>query len=121
MAMQLVYDGECPFCSRYVRMVRLRETVGTVDLIDARQDHPAVTRLKDIGFDLNEGMALIDGEQIYFANDCITRLALLSTPSGLFNRINAAIFRSPILSRTLYPVMRFGRNLTLRLLSRDRL
>ncbi|CAN0407117.1 unnamed protein product, partial [Scytosiphon promiscuus] len=32
----IVYDGECPFCSQYVKMLRIHESVGTVRLIDAR-------------------------------------------------------------------------------------
>ena len=32
----IIYDGDCVFCSHYVRFVRLRETVGPVALIDAR-------------------------------------------------------------------------------------
>ena len=31
----LIYDGNCPFCSNYVRFTRLRENIGSVDLIDA--------------------------------------------------------------------------------------
>lgn len=48
-------------------------------------------------------------------------LALLSTPSSTFNRVNGLIFRSPTASRILYPVLRAGRNATLRLLGRRRI
>ncbi|MEO1324998.1 MAG: DCC1-like thiol-disulfide oxidoreductase family protein [Pseudomonadota bacterium] len=116
--MKIVYDGECPFCARYIAMVRLREAVSDVELVNARCDHPAVDTVRNAGYDLNEGMVLIDGDRIYFGADCIHRLALLSTRSTLFNRANAWIFSSPRLSRLLYPVLRTGRNLTLRMLGR---
>lgn len=116
--MQIVYDGDCPFCSRYVAMVRLREAAGPVELINAREAHPAVDRVRAAGYDLNQGMALVDGDEIHFGDACIHRIALMSTPSGLFNRVNAAVFRSPALSRMLYPVLRLGRNATLRMLGR---
>ncbi|MBR9865397.1 MAG: DUF393 domain-containing protein [Rhodobacteraceae bacterium] len=116
--LKIVYDGDCPFCARYVRFIRLKDTVGDVDLVDARSDDPAVGQVRATGVNLNDGMALIDGDRIYFGDECIHRLALMSTPSGLFNRINAAVFRSPTLSRLLYPVLKTGRAITLRLLGR---
>ena len=117
----LVYDGECPVCSTYVRYVRIRESVGTITLIDAREGGPWVRRIQEEGLDLNEGMVLVYGNRIYHGADCIHMLALLSSPSGLFNRANAAIFRRPGLARVLYPVLRSGRNLLLRLLGRSKL
>ncbi len=117
--MLIVYDGDCPFCARYVRMLRLQAAVGPVRLVNARDDHPSVDRLRTEGYDLNEGMALIDGEDIHFGDDCMHRLALMSTGSGLFNRINATIFRHRALARVLYPILRTGRNATLRVLGRQ--
>ena len=38
----IVYDGECPFCTQYVKLMRLRETVGIVKPLNAREDHPVV-------------------------------------------------------------------------------
>lgn len=116
--MQIVYDGDCPFCSRYVRMVRLRAAAGPVELVDARQEHPAVERVKRLGYDLNKGMALLDGEDVHFGDDCVHRIALMSTSSGVFNRLNVAIFRHPRLAKRLYPVLRAGRSATLRLMGR---
>jgi predicted DCC family thiol-disulfide oxidoreductase YuxK len=117
----IVYDGECPFCSRYVKLLRLRESLGSFELIDARTGHPAARDLAARGFDLDEGMALIDGESVYFGDECVHRLALMSTPVGAFNRLNAAIFRSPRLSALLYPALRAGRNATLFLLGRRKI
>src|SRR6266481_1637743 len=54
----IVYDGLCPFCSRYVLMYRIRQLIEKVHLIDARSDDPLVRELSAKGFDLNEGMAV---------------------------------------------------------------
>lgn len=114
----VVYDGDCPFCSRYIKLLKLREAIGTVELINARSGNLIVNELHHAGYDLNEGMVAKYGDKIYHGADCVHVLALLSTDSGLFNRINSIMFRSKILSRILYPVLRLGRNATLRLLGR---
>lgn len=114
----LLYDGECPFCSRYVRWVRLSDAVGKIRLIDARDESPERRFVRAAGMDLNEGMVLNLNEQLYHGNECLHRLALLSTPVGVFNRVNAWLFRSPRISRVAYPILRAGRNLTLFMLGR---
>ncbi|WP_119168643.1 DCC1-like thiol-disulfide oxidoreductase family protein [Algihabitans albus] len=115
---RIIYDGDCPFCSAYVKMLRLRDAVGRVDLVNARDDADAAAEMERKGFDLNEGMAVQYGDSFYYGADAIHRLALLTSPSSAFNRINARVFRSASVSRLLYPIMRAGRNLTLRALGR---
>jgi predicted DCC family thiol-disulfide oxidoreductase YuxK len=115
----LVYDGDCPVCSAYVRVTRLRESVGKVDVVNARDGGAVVDKIVTEGLDLDEGMVLWYGGRFYHGADCIHMMALMSSPSGLFNRINAAIFRSPVVARRLYPVLRFGRNLLLKIIGRS--
>jgi len=117
----LVYDGDCPFCSRYVRYLRLRDAVGAVELVNARDRGPLVDEIARKGYDLDGGMVLKMAGRYYHGNDCIHALALLSSDSDTFNRVNAAIFRSATLSRLLYPVLRSGRNMALKLLGRAKI
>ncbi len=118
----IVYDGECPFCSNYVKLLRLRESINAkVELLDARQPHDVVSRLHRKGIDLDEGMAIVDGDRIVHGDECIHQLALMSTGSDWFNRLNASIFRSRRAARLLYPMLRTGRNATLRFLGRRKL
>ena len=117
----LLYDGECPFCSRYVRHVRLREAIGPITLANAREHAALVEEVRRLGFDVDTGMVLkLDGNY-YHGADCIHALALLTTPSGWFNRLNSLVFKSSTAAKVLYPMLRTGRNLTLRLLGRGRL
>jgi len=113
----LVYDGECPFCQRYVRLLRLRETID-LQLLDARGGGPVVDAIVAAGYDLDEGMVLVMGGRFYHGDDCIHTLALLSSPSTLFNRLNKRIFGSPRAAKILYPGLRLCRNLVLKMLGR---
>lgn len=117
----LLYDGECPFCSRYVVHVRLREAVGSVTLANAREYPQLVDEVSRLGYDIDAGMVLKLNGRYYHGADCIHALALLTTPAGWFNRINSLMFRSRAFSRFAYPILRAGRNLTLKLLGRSRL
>ena len=117
----VVYDGDCPFCSRYVAMLRLKKTVGQVRLFDARIPHSAVEDVIRRGFDLDEGMVVKIGDAYYAGAESVHVLSLLSTRTDNFNRINYWLFRSRALSRVVYPVLRFGRNLTLRMLGRRKI
>jgi predicted DCC family thiol-disulfide oxidoreductase YuxK len=116
----LLYDGDCPFCSRYVSYVRLRDAVGAIVLADAREHPDLVAEARQHGYEADTGMVLKLDDRYYHGGDCIHALALLTTPSGIFNRVNRALFRSRTFSRIAYPVLRSGRNLTLRLLGRAR-
>lgn len=112
----VVYDGECPFCRNYVRLANMRAAGVLVELVDARTQSPVVTECVERGYDLDEGMVVILDGHFYHGGDALNRIALISSPSGVFNRINRWIFRRPGLSRLLYPTLRGCRNLALRLL-----
>jgi predicted DCC family thiol-disulfide oxidoreductase YuxK len=114
----IVYDGDCPFCAQYAKLLRLREALGPVALINARDDHEVVRYMQDQGINLNEEVALVVDGRIYAGADCLHRLALMSTGSGVFNALVARAFASPRLAHRLYPVLRSGRNATLWMLGR---
>jgi len=117
----VVYDGQCPFCSTYVRLTRLRDAVGPVELVDARLGGPAVDEAVRAGLDLDEGMVLKYGGRLYHGADCLNMLSLLSSRTGLFNRLMAFAFARPGIARRAYPILRAGRNATLKLLGRGRI
>ena len=116
----VLYDGDCPFCTNYVKLLRLRQAVGQVDLLNVREQPELARTYAEQGYDLDKGMLLhLDGQD-YFGADCINRLALLSTGNDLFNQFNAMVFSNACLSRALYPFMSAGRHLALRVLGRSR-
>lgn len=117
----LVYDGACPFCSAYVKLLRLREAGSEIGLVNAREPHPILQDVRDRKISLDDGMALRLNGTWYHGADCIHALALMSTRSGFFNRLNAAMFRSRTLSAILYPALRAGRNGAIRILGYPKL
>jgi predicted DCC family thiol-disulfide oxidoreductase YuxK len=116
----LVYDGQCPFCSRYARLVRIRENV-RLHLVDARKGGPLVRAMSAAGLDLNQGMILKMGGRYYHGAAALQVLAALSNSSTTFNRLTASISRSPYRSRALYPILRAGRNAALAVLGRKKI
>jgi predicted DCC family thiol-disulfide oxidoreductase YuxK len=119
----LVYDGECPFCANYVALLRLQESFPGLQLVDARagREHPAVRLIVARGFRIDDGMALFIGDDIHHGADSIREMAVRISRRGPFARFNHALFRSKACSRAIYPALRAGRNLVLKLLGRDRL
>jgi predicted DCC family thiol-disulfide oxidoreductase YuxK len=118
---QVVYDGECPFCTNYVGLMKLRKSIQKVELIDARTDHPTVRMLSLRGYDLNEGMVVVYNDEVHYGKDAVVALSALSGNLGLPGRIVSAILRSERRSAFLYPILKAGRRATLALLGRSKI
>jgi hypothetical protein len=107
--LRVIYDGDCPFCSSYVALLRLREQYD-VRLVDARKE-PAFAA--QYGLDLNEGMIVdLDGEVHHGAR----AMSLLSRLSGSISPL-----RSERVASAVYPLFRFGRNVALKVLGRSQI
>ena len=117
----LVYDEDCPACNNYCQVVRIRDSVGDLKIINARDDSAIMREITEQGHDIDEGMVLKMGEQFYYGSDAIHALALISSRSGIFNRLNFWMFKSRRVSRVLYPVLAGCRGLLLKLLRRSRI
>jgi predicted DCC family thiol-disulfide oxidoreductase YuxK len=112
----LIYDGECPVCKTYCKYIRIREAVGNLHLVDARQPSTLMEEITAAKLDIDQGMVLKFKEVIYYGPDAIHMLTLLSTPSGIFNRINYYVFSTKIGARIFYPLGKAFRTLLLKLL-----
>ncbi len=117
----LVYDAQCPACDHYCHLVRIRESVGELVLVDAREPGPLMDEISAAGLDIDQGMVLKLDHRLYYGADAIHMLALLGSPSGVFNRFNRWLFGSRHVSRWLYPVLRACRNLLLKALRKKRI
>ena len=114
----VVYDGECPFCSRYVLLYQLRERGQRVHLVDARSSDPIVRDIRIRDFDLDEGMVVRWRGHYYHGGGAMHLLATLAGDDTFFDRLNRLIFGRQHLAQTLYPALVRGRKVILRILGR---
>jgi predicted DCC family thiol-disulfide oxidoreductase YuxK len=112
----VVYDGKCPFCTNYVRLMSLRKLVGRVELTDARSRDPIVNSLLSQGYDLDEGMVVLYGGRVYYGADAINIISLLTGQGSRAARFLALLLKDGGRARLFYPIMKFGRRITLLLL-----
>ena len=117
----VVYDKECPACDYYCNMVRIKESVGRLVLVDARDGGPIMDEITARGLDIDQGMVVKVGSELYYGSDAIHVLALMGTNRGIFNRLAYWSFRSKGASRVLYPILRTCRNLLLKVLGKTKI
>ena len=117
----LVYDKDCPACDNYCQVVRIRESIGELKIINARESSDVLEEITQLGLDIDQGMVLKMGGVIYYGADAIHALALISSRSGVFNKLNYWLFKSKRVSAVLYPLLRFFRNLLLKMLGKTKI
>lgn len=111
----IVYDGDCPLCSRYSVFAQLRLRFGPVRLVNARQEQHVAPMLLRHGIDLDQGMAVIFAGRLYFGADAMNFLARNGV-GGTYN-----VMRNARFAGFIYPALRAGRNAMLRLLGHSKL
>jgi predicted DCC family thiol-disulfide oxidoreductase YuxK len=117
----LIYDKQCPACDYYCNLARIRDSVGRLVLVDARDGGFVMEEITAAGLDIDQGMALKVGDTLYYGADAIHALALMGTRTGTFNKVTYWCFRSRTVSRVLYPFLRACRNLLLKSLQKTKI
>ncbi|MDX2464220.1 MAG: DCC1-like thiol-disulfide oxidoreductase family protein [Porticoccus sp.] len=117
----LIYDKECPACNNYCQVVQILKSVGELKIMDARENSEIMDEITAQGLDIDQGMVLKMGGSLYYGSDAIHALSLISSRSGVFNRLNYWMFKSKTISKLLYPILRFFRNLLLKMLGKSKI
>lgn len=112
----LIYDGDCPICAYCSKVIKIRNSVGHLEIVNARNPHPLVEEVIRKGYDLNEGFIVKFQDKYYHGQEAAHFLSLVGTSSDFFNQLNVFIFKSKILSKILYPILESIRNLLLLIL-----
>lgn len=118
---KIIYDGECPLCQNYVRLVKLRENIEDVQLIDARTNPDYVTAMNEKGLNIDQGMLVIYGDTLYYGADAMYILSMLTDTKSWINAFIAFFFKHKILARAFYPICKAFRNAVLFLLRRTKI
>jgi predicted DCC family thiol-disulfide oxidoreductase YuxK len=118
MSVEIIYDGECPFCTNFVQLVRLRETFGPITLIDARKAaDPRIINARQ-RYNLDNGFLVTHAGREYYGPKALEFLSLATSDTSWQRHVlRLPIFRGPLAAWS-YPAMVAGRNLTLRLRGR---
>jgi|TARA_B100000795_G_scaffold8996_1_gene6366 predicted DCC family thiol-disulfide oxidoreductase YuxK len=112
----LVYDKQCPACDKYCQRIDIHQLAGPLRLVDARHPSDVLAEVTAQGLDIDQGMVVKMGGELYYGADAIHALALISSRSGIFSRLNFWVFRSATVSRLIYPSLKMCRNLLLKTL-----
>ena len=118
---EVVYDKECPICDFYCQRIDVRESVGELVRVDARDDSEIMNEITSLGLDIDEGMVVRVGGELYYGADAIHELANLSSKKGFVNNAARLSFGSRRLARLLYPLFKSLRNLLLKMLGKSRI
>ncbi len=119
--LEVIYDGDCPFCASYVAYCRLKEAFPDVTLTDARAAPDRVAIYRGQGMDINKGMIVIYGDAVYFGDRAMAVLSQISRPDAFLQGIMRLFFRWPAMARGFYGALRLGRDGALMLLGRKKI
>jgi len=117
----ILYDGECPVCSRYVALTRLRSLRPDIAVLDARRNPAIVAELRSQGYDVNEGVIVKLGSRIHIGAAATRLLSDLSSQNPIVRRWAVYALIGGPWSESVYPALRTCRNGLLRLLGRGQI
>jgi len=117
----VLYDGECPVCSRFVAWNRLREIRPDIRLIDARQAHDLVTQFREHGIEINDTMVIKLGNLVLVGSDAFAAVVKLGAPRPTVSTMLIKwLANSPIMG-PMYPFLVVCRKLLLRVMRREQI
>jgi len=116
-AIWFVYDGECPICQIGASFYQVRQSIGQLHTVNAREEkqHPIMLEVNRAKLNLDEGMVIKYQDKLYQGQDALHLMAKLGADSGLLNRMNNLLFQSKSLAVLCYPAMKAARNLALKI------
>jgi len=116
----IYYDGGCPFCTYFVLFSKLRKKYNI--LTRNLRDFPdKVNEFKKNSYDVNDGMIAIFDGKVYFGHEALNLIAKLSDKRFISSIIYKTLFSNIYISKFMYPILKFFRKVTLKLLNRKKI
>ncbi len=111
-----IYDGECPFCNHFAKLLELKSSIPELEILDGRKNLALLSKLYTQGYDLNNGAILISNENIMHGADAINWICSeIKDPSDSLLEVLRIIFTSNKRTNFLFPFLLWGRRLSLTL------
>ena len=107
----ILYDGECPFCDNYIKLMNLKSIIPEIQILDAHNHHDMVIHFRNNGLEINDGMILSLDGAVYYGSECVHALAMLTNNNTTFYKLNKVMFQNKQLARILYPILVYLRKL----------
>ncbi len=109
-----IYDGECPFCNHFAKLLELKSSLPNLRILDGRKNVSRLTTLFKEGYDLNNGAILIrEGEILHGSKALNFICSQIKEPNDALLELLRLIFTSKKRSNLLFPFLLFARRLVL--------
>jgi predicted DCC family thiol-disulfide oxidoreductase YuxK len=115
---KVIYDGECPFCSNFVRLSNLKRIGYQVILINAREADNDVVRKLSKSYDLDDGMIVIVDNEILYGSTAARFLSTGFKRTNLLALIYYTFLHNKKVSEVIYPWLVRGRKFYFRILGK---
>ncbi|CDZ77365.1 hypothetical protein BN59_01648 [Legionella massiliensis] len=117
----VIYDGECYFCNHTAKALKIKEAVGELVLINARENHELINEALRQGFDINEGIVVYYRLKFYHGKKAINLLNRLADKSTIFNKLSHLIYKNNCATFLGYPFLKLLRNVNLSLQGKSKI
>lgn len=117
----LIYDGDCPVCTRYVAWTALQSTYPGIELIDARAAPELVRALRREGIEINDTYLLQLGGTRLVGPAAMARISELMQPQTFGQSLLKSLTRSRRLMTPVYPWLVLLRKALLWIIGRDQI
>ena len=109
-----IYDGECPFCNNFAKLLELKGALPSLKILDGRKNLSRLTTLFNEGYDLNNGAILIRDSEILHGSNAVNYIcSQIKEPNDALLELLRVIFQSKKRSKLLFPILLLARRLLL--------